>query len=188
MAMKNPQRILVLILVALGLGVSSCSTYNSMIEQREEVTKSWSEIENQLQRRNDLIPNYVETVKGYATHEQEVFTKVAESRAKLAGAQTVEDKMNASNQLSGALARLLVIAEQYPELKANQNFTALQDELAGTENRIAVARGRYNEAAKNYNAYIQKFPQLVLARAFKFDAKPYFEAPAEAQKAPQVKF
>lgn len=186
--MKIPKIFLVLILAALGLGVSNCSMYNSMVEQREEVNKSWSEIENQLQRRNDLIPNYVETVKGYATHEQEVFTKVADSRAKLAGAQSVEDKMNASNQLSGALSRLIAIAEQYPELKANQNFMGLQDELAGTENRIAVARMRYNDAVKNYNTFIQHFPQLVFARIFKFDKRPYFEAPAEAKKAPQVKF
>jgi LemA protein len=159
-----------------------------MVTMREEVDKSWSNVDTQMQRRNDLIPNLVETVKGYAAHESKIFTEVAESRSKLAGAATPEDKIKAYNEQTGALARLLAIAENYPDLKANQNFIGLQDELAGTENRIAVARLRYNDAAKHYNAYIQQFPALIIARIFKFEKKPYFEAPEEAKKVPQVKF
>ena len=186
--MKRAVRLLAFSLFALSFVLGGCNIYNRMVELDEEVEKSWSEIENQLQRRNDLIPNYVETVKGYAKHEKEIFIKVAEARSKLAGARTREEKIKASNQLSTALARLLVIVERYPELKANQNFIRLQDELAGTENRIAVARRRYNEAVKEYNAYIRKFPQVIFARIFGFEKKPYFEAPESAKEVPKVKF
>ena len=186
--MKKLGFFLVLVIMALGFGVSSCTTYNSMVTMREEVDKSWSNVDAQMQRRNDLIPNLVETVKGYAAHESKIFTEVAESRSKLSGASTPEDKIKAYNEQTGALARLLAIAENYPDLKANQNFIGLQDELAGTENRIAVARLRYNDAAKEYNAYIQQFPNLIIARIFKFEKKPYFEAPEAAKQVPQVKF
>jgi len=186
--MSGRKKSLILGLILVALSLSQCAIYNQMVEQNEEVSKAWSEIENQLQRRNDLIPNYVETVKGYASHEQEIFTQVAEARSKLAGTQKIEEKMEASNELSLALGRLLMIVEQYPDLKANQNFMQLQDELAGTENRIAVARMRYNEAVKNYNAFIKKFPQLLIARIFKFEPKPYFTAPESAKAVPEVKF
>ena len=186
--MKKLARALILLLFLSSLGLGGCNVYNRMVELDETVERNWSEIEVQLQRRNDLIPNYVETVKGYAQHEKEIFIKVAEARSRLAGAQTRQEKIKASNELSTALARLLVIVERYPELKANQNFIRLQDELAGTENRIAVARRRYNEAVKEYNAYIRKFPQLIIARMFGFEKKPYFEAPESAKEVPEVKF
>jgi LemA protein len=186
--MKKSLKLLPLILIVLGFGLSNCNVYNNMVTMREEADKSWSNVDTQMQRRNDLIPNLVETVKGYATHESAIFTEVAESRSKLSGAATQSDKIKAYNEQSGALARLLAIAENYPDLKANQNFIGLQDELAGTENRISVARQRYNEAAKDYNAYIQQFPQLIIARWLNFQKRPYFEAPEEAKKVPQVKF
>jgi LemA protein len=166
----------------------ACMSYNSMVADQERIDQSWSEIENQLQRRSDLIPNYVETVKGYASHEKEIFVKVAEARAKLAGATQVEDKMKAANEMSTALSRLLVVVENYPQLKADQNFIRLQDELAGTENRIAVARKRYNEAVQDYNTRIRSFPGVIVARIFGFTKRPYFEAPEEAKKVPAVKF
>ncbi len=172
----------------LGLSFGGCTYYNRMVEGDEEVSKSWSEVENQLQRRNDLIPNYVNTVKGFAKQEREVFIKVTEARSKVMKAGSVKEKMDASNQLSGALGRLMVVVERYPDLKSNQNFMALQDELAGTENRIAVARMRYNEAVKSYNAYIRKFPQLLISKSFGFESKPYFEAPEEAKELPEVAF
>jgi len=177
----------VLLLGILALMTNACG-YNRLVAQEEQVEQSWSEVENQLQRRSDLIPNLVETVKGYATHEREVFTQIAESRSKLAGAGTREEKIEAANQLSSALSRLLVIVERYPELKANQNFIRLQDELAGTENRIAVARRRYNEAVRRYNTSVRRFPTLIWAKLFGFDKKPYFEAPEEAKQAPKVEF
>ena len=147
----------------LALSLNACG-YNALVSQQESVDQAWSEVENQLQRRNDLIPNYVETVKGYATHEKEVFTKIADARAKLGGAGTVQQKMEASNELSSALSRLLVVVERYPDLKANQNFIRLQDELAGTENRIAVARNRYNDAVKTYNKAVRYFPTNLTAK------------------------
>jgi LemA protein len=174
--------------LTFAFGFSGCTYYNTMVEGDEEVSRAWSEVEVQLQRRNDLIPNYVNTVKGFAKQEREVFIKVTEARSRVAGAGSMKEKMDASNELSGALARLLVVVERYPELKSNQNFMALQDELAGTENRLAVARMRYNEAVKGYNAYIRKFPQLIMARSFGFEKKPYFEAPEEAKQVPKVEF
>lgn len=168
--------------------LSGACGYNRLVSEEEAVDQAWSEVENQLQRRNDLVPNLVETVKGYAAHEKEIFTQIAESRAKLGGARTVEEKIGAANELSGALSRLLLIVERYPDLKANQNFIRLQDELAGTENRIAVARRRYNEAVKAFNTSVRKFPTLIIARIFGFSKKPYFEAPEEAKAVPKVDF
>ncbi len=185
--MKRKVLALVLFLIA-GNGFGACTYYNTMVEGDEEISRAWSEIDNQLQRRNDLIPNYVETVKGYAQQEREVFIKVTEARSRVANAGSIKEKMDASNELSGALARLLVVMERYPELKSNQNFMALQDELAGTENRLAVARKRYNDAVKNYNAYIRKFPQLIISRIFGFEARPYFEVPEEVKEVPKVEF
>lgn len=163
-------------------------TYNSLVRMDEGVKGAWAQVENQLQRRYDLIPNYVETVKGYAKHEQEVFIRVTEARSKAAGAATMEDKIGANNALSSALARLLVVVERYPELKANTNFIRLQDELAGTENRIAVERRRFNETVKAYNTRIRSFPTNVIAGMFGFEKAAFFEVPKDRQQVPQVAF
>lgn len=163
-------------------------TYNELVTMDEGVKGAWAQVENQLQRRYDLIPNYVETVKGYASHEKEVFTRVTEARAKVAGAGSIGSKIEANNQLSSALSRLLVVVENYPQLKANTNFTRLQDELAGTENRIAVERRRYNEAVKAYNIRIRSFPTNLIAGMFGFKKATFFEVPKERQEAPEVKF
>ncbi len=163
-------------------------TYNGLVRMDEGVKAAWAQVENQLQRRYDLIPNYVETVKGYAKHEKEVFIKVTEARSRVAGATKVGDKIEANNQLSSALGRLLVVVERYPELKANTNFIRLQDELAGTENRIAVERRRYNEAVRAYNVRIRSFPTNLIAGMFGFEKATFFEVPKERQEAPKVKF
>lgn len=164
------------------------SSYNGLVSMNENVTGKWSQVENQLQRRNDLIPNLVNTVKGYAAHETEVFKTVSDARAKLGGAKTVAETTAANNEMNSALSRLLVVAENYPDLKANTNFQQLQDELAGTENRIAVARKDYNDAVQSYNAKIKSLPTSLYAGACGFTAKDYFKADAAAQKVPQVKF
>ena len=163
-------------------------TYNGLVRMDEGVKGAWAQVENQLQRRYDLIPNYVETVKGYAKHEKEVFIQVTEARSKVAGAGTIPEKIGANNQLSSALARLLVVVERYPALKANTNFIRLQDELAGTENRIAVERRRFNETVKIYNTKIRSFPTNLVAGMFGFEKAAFFEVPKEKQEAPQVKF
>jgi LemA protein len=163
-------------------------TYNSLVTMDEGVKAAWAQVENQLQRRYDLIPNYVETVKGYAAHEKDVFLRVTEARSKVAGAGSIQDKIEANNQLSSALSRLLVVVERYPDLKANANFIRLQDELAGTENRIAVERRRYNETVKAYNITIRRFPTNLLAGMFGFDQAAFFEVPKERQEAPKVQF
>lgn len=163
-------------------------TYNSLVSMDEGVKGAWAQVENQLQRRYDLIPNYVETVKGYARHEKEVFIKVTEARSRVAGAGNIGEKIKANNQLSSALARLLVVVERYPELKANTNFIRLQDELAGTENRIAVERRRFNETVKVYNIKIRSFPTNLIAGMFGFEKAAFFEVPKERQEAPKVKF
>jgi LemA protein len=182
-----PTTRLAVLLLVTALILPGCG-YNRLVGQGEATDAAWSEIDNQLQRRNDLVPNLVETVKGYAGHEQEVLVKVTEARSRVAGAGTPADKMAASNELSGALSRLLVVAEQYPDLKANQNFLRLQDELAGTENRLAVARMRYNDAARAYNTTAKSFPTLITAKIFGFAARDYFEAPPETKAAPKVAF
>lgn len=163
-------------------------TYNRFVVLDEAVKSSWAQVENQLQRRYDLIPNLVETVKGYAKQEKEVLVEVTNARAKVGGAASVEEKIRANNELSSALSRLLVVVERYPELKSNQNFLRLQDELAGTENRISVERRRYNEAVQAYNVAIRSFPANLLAGIYGFQKAAFFEAPAAAKTAPQVKF
>ena len=163
-------------------------TYNRLVTMDESVKGAWAQVENQLQRRYDLIPNYVETVKGYAAHEKEVFVKVTEARSRVGGATSVPDKIQANNTLTAALSRLLVVVERYPDLKANANFIRLQDELAGTENRIAVERRRYNEAVKAYNIAIRSFPTNLIAGMFGFEKATFFEVPKERQEAPKVKF
>ena len=163
-------------------------SYNGVVTANENVNGKWSQVETQLQRRSDLIPNLVNTVKGYSAHESQVFTDVANARAKLAGAQNVSEAAQANGELSGALSRLLAISENYPQLKANTNFIQLQDELAGTENRLAVARKDYNDAAQAYNAKIKSFPTVLVARMMGFQERSYFKADPQAQRAPQVKF
>ncbi|GIW43560.1 MAG: hypothetical protein KatS3mg077_0842 [Candidatus Binatia bacterium] len=175
------------LLSSVVVAISGCG-YNTMVELHEQVDAAWAQVENQLQRRNDLIPNLVEVTKAYAKHEQEIFIKVAEARSRLIGAATREEKIAAANELNSALARLLAIAERYPDLKANQQFARLSDELAGTENRIATERRRYNEAVRQYNAYIKKLPQRFIAQAFGFQEEKYFEAQPGAEAVPKVQF
>jgi len=191
--MKRTGIVLVVILLLLIIGAISIfgfvqRAYNSFVAAEEGVNGAWAQVENQLQRRFDLIPNLVETVRGYATHEREVFTQVTEARAKVGGAATIEDKIGAQNQLSAALSRLLLVVENYPQLKADQNFIRLQDELAGTENRISVERRRYNEVVQAYNIMLRTFPRNIIANLFGFKRAAFFEAPGEAKTAPQVKF
>jgi LemA protein len=178
--------ILILIIVVPFLYLKG--TYNTLVTMDEGVKAAWAQVENQLQRRYDLIPNYVETVKGYAAHEKEVFLKVTEARSKVVGAKSINDKIQANNQLSSALSRLLVVVERYPDLKANTNFIRLQDELAGTENRIAVERRRFNETVRIFNTKIRSFPTNMIAGIFGFEKAAFFEVPKERQEAPKVKF
>ncbi|HEY8551160.1 MAG TPA: LemA family protein [Vicinamibacterales bacterium] len=176
-----------MLVAAVLVALPGCS-YNRFTALEESIKGAWGEVQNQLQRRNDLIPNLVETVKGFAAQEREILETVAESRAKLAGAQTPEDTIRAANEQSSALSRLLVIVENYPQLKSDANFQRLMDELAGTENRIAVARRRYNEQIQAYNTLRRRFPSNVTAKMFGFKEYPYFEAPPEAQQVPKVDF
>jgi len=175
------------VLAVLAFTLSGCS-YNKFTTQEEAIKGAWGEVQNQLMRRNDLIPNLVETVKGYATHEEGVFKEIADSRAKLAGAKTPAESIEAANQQSSALARLLVVVENYPNLKANEQFNRLMDELSSTENRLTVARMRYNERIQEYNTTRRKFPSNMTAKVFGFKEYPYYEAPASAQAAPKVDF
>lgn len=163
-------------------------SYNGLVTMNENVNGKWSQIENQLQRRADLIPNLVSTVKGYAAHEQQAIQSVADARAKLAGAQGPAAKAQANADLNNSLSRLLVIAENYPNLKADKNFRALMDELSGTENRIAVARKDYNDAVQVYNTKIRSFPTTIFAGMMGFGSKEYFKAEEGAQQVPKVQF
>ena len=178
----------VIALLAIGAYSFFAGNYNKFVGLDQAVKSSWAQVENQLQRRFDLIPNLVETVKGYAKHEKDVLIEVTNARAKVGGAGTVPDKIAANNELSGALSRLLLVVERYPDLKANQNFLHLQDELAGTENRIAVERMRYNDAVKVYNQTIKSFPANLLAGMYGFKDAAFFDAPKEAKEAVKVKF
>lgn len=175
------------VLGAILLAMSGCG-YNETVDLHERVDAAWAQVENQLQRRTDLIPNLVEVTKGYATHEKEIFTAVADARSKLIGAGSREEKIDAANDLGGALSRLLALSERYPDLKANTQFTRLSDELAGTENRIATERRRYNEAVREYNTRIRQIPTNLTARLFGFKEEKYFEAPVQAQQVPKVEF
>jgi LemA protein len=186
--MATYTRRFVLLGILLATSALSGCSYNRFVSQEEAVKAQWAQVQNQLQRRNDLIPNLVETVKGYASHEKEVFQQIAESRAKLSGAQTPADAIAAANQQTAALARLLVIAEAYPNLKANEQFNRLSDELAGTENRISVERMRYNERVQEYNTSRRQFPGVITAKLFAFKDYPLFEAPTSAQQVPKVSF
>jgi LemA protein len=174
-----------LLLIGIGVAGSYVERRNTMVQQKEAIKGAWAQVDNVIQRRADLVPNLVETVKGFATQEQEVFGNIANARAALGGARTPAETIEANNQLSGALARLLVIVENYPELKSNQNFIRLQDELAGTENRIAVERRRYNEAVQQYNTTIQLFPNNIVASLSGFTREDaYFRTSEEARQAP----
>lgn len=187
--MKKSTIVLIVILAVVAIAAfSMIGSYNGLAASREAVDSAWAGIETQLQRRTDLIPNLVETVKGYAAHEEEILTSLADARAKLAGASTPDEMAAADGELSSAISRLLVVVENYPDLKADQNFIALQDELAGTENRIAVARGDYNAAAETYNAKIRVFPTNVLAGMFGFERVEYFKAAEGASTPPVVSF
>jgi len=173
--------------ILFAVGITGCG-YNEMVSMREQIESAWSQVENQLQRRNDLIPNLVSVTKGYAEHERAIFDAVADARARMLSATTRDEKIDASQQLTGALGRLLAISERYPNLKADQQFARLSDELAGTENRIAVERMRYNDAVRAYNSYIKSIPRVIYARAMGFEPQKYFEAPAEARTVPKVDF
>jgi len=175
------------VLMAVALLCSGCG-YNTMVSLKEQIDSAWAQVENQLQRRNDLVPNLVEVTKGYAAHEKEIFTRVAEARSRLIGAGSRAEKIDAADNLSGALSRLLAIAENYPQLKADAQFARLSDELAGTENRIATERRRYNDTVREYNTFIKKFPQTLVARITGFETEKYFEAAKGAEEVPKVNF
>ena len=175
------------LLAAIAIGLSGCS-YNQFVGQEEAIKAQWAQVENQLQRRNDLIPNLMETVKGVAQQERDVFGQIADSRAKLAGAQTPQQTIEAANEQSTALARLLVVVENYPQLRSNDQFARLMDELSGTENRIAVERMRYNERVQAYNTSRRQFPSNITAGIFGFEEYPLFNAPPEAERVPKVDF
>ena len=179
----------VIILLVIMVFGSYFKHYNSFITLEEEIDGKWAEVENNLQRRADLIPNLVATVKGYARHEEEVFSRIAEARSRLLSASGgVNDKVEAASEFESALGRLMVLVEAYPEVKADQRFAELQDELAGTENRLAVARMRYNEAVKVYNARIRRFPGRIVAGMMDLEKRAYFEATEVAREVPQVNF
>ncbi|MFC1478144.1 LemA family protein [Candidatus Margulisiibacteriota bacterium] len=187
--MKNFGVVLVVLLIILiTAGGWFFGTRNNLIGMDENIKAKWAQVENQMQRRYDLIPNLVNTVKGYARHEKEIFTQIAEARAKLAGAKTVRNKIRASNAMEGALSRLLVIVERYPNLKASANFTRLMDELAGSENRMAVARKFYNEAVQVYNRTIRMFPASIVATISNFEKADYFQVEEIVKSVPTVSF
>lgn len=186
-----------LIIMALAMPLFTSCGYNTMVDKSEAVDASWAQVENVYQRRADLIPNLVNTVKGYAEHEKETLQGVIEARSKATSVNINADNLNqaslaqfqqAQDGLSSALSKLMVVMERYPDLKANQNFMDLQAQLEGTENRIAVERKKFNEATQGYNAYIKKFPRVIYASWFDFEKKPYFKAEAGSEKAPKVEF
>ncbi len=196
--MKKSTIILIAVVVVIFFMISNAiGKYNTMVTMEEGVDAAWSQVENVYQRRADLIPNLVATVKGYAEHEKETFTAVTEARSKVNNInlegivnnpQAMKNFQQSQGQLSGALSKLMVVMERYPELKANQNFLDLQTQLEGTENRIAVERGRFNKAAQAFNTLIRRFPGSLYAGMFGFEKKAYFEAESGAEKAPKVEF
>jgi LemA protein len=202
--MKKGMKVFLIVLAVVLLLIFSlyrfwAGNYNAMVQKSETVDAAWAQVQNQYQRRFDLIPNLVNTVKGYASHESEVFTNIADARSRAGGVLQVSDEVlnnpesfarfqQAQNELGSALQRLLVITENYPELKADQNFLALQDQLEGTENRIGTERKRFNDVVRDYNTFIRQFPRVIIANMSDFTAKQYFTAGTEAQSAPQVQF
>lgn len=178
-----------LIIILVLLIVSFISVYNGIVTKNETITAKWAQVENQLQRRNDLIPNLVNTVKGYAAHERTVFAEVTNARSQWAKASTLDEKVKAAGATDAALARLLLVVENYPNLKADQTFLKLMDELSGTENRIAVERMRYNEAVRDFNVTVRMFPGNLVAGMFGYKpATEYFKAEEKAKTVPEVKF
>jgi len=187
-SMTRQTRLGFAVAIVATMWVSSGCSYNKFTTQEEAIKAQWGQVENQMQRRSDLIPNLVETTKGLAQQEKDVFQAVADARTKLAGAKTPSDKIEASNAESTALNRLLVIVENYPQLKSDQAFLRLMDELAGTENRLATERMRYNEKVQEYETSRKKFPANVTAKVFGFKGYPYWEVPASAKVTPKVDF
>jgi LemA protein len=195
--MKIVKKIAFAVLTVVAMSSLTSCNYNSLVEKQQNVDQAWAQVENQYQRRADLIPNLVNTVKGYSTHEEETLTKVIEARAKATSVTINADDLTeenlaryqaAQNELSGALKSLLAVTEAYPDLKANENFLNLQAQLEGTENRISTERMRYTEVVRDYNSAIKKFPTTIYAGWFGFKEKPQFKAEAGAEKAPEVKF
>lgn len=178
----------ILVVVLLLGAVYLWNVYNQLVSMDEAIKSAWAQVENQFQRRTDLIPNLVATVKGYAAHEREVLEGIADARARMAGAKSLAEKMNASNALDLALGRLLVVVERYPNLKADRSFTRLMDELAGTENRLAVERKRYNDLVQGYNSRIRRVPERTVAGLFRFEQASYFLVAESARTAPTVEF
>jgi LemA protein len=185
MTRRTAVQILAVSLAALPL--TGCS-YNKFVGQEEAIKAQWAQVENQLQRRNDLIPNLVETTKGFAQHEESVYKDIADARSQLLSAKSPEETISAANRQTSALGRLLAVVENYPQLKSNEQFNRLMDELSGTENRLAVARQRYNEAVQEYNTSRRQFPANLTAKLFSFKDYPFFEAPPDARQAPKVNF
>ncbi len=186
MNLKSPLVILAGGLILIGLVLMS--TYNGLVTKGQQVDAQWAQVETQYQRRFDLIPNLVETVKGYFKQEQDVFGQIAEARTRYSGAATPSEKAQAATGVESALGRLLVIIENYPDLKSNQTVLGLMDELAGTENRVSVERKKYNDLVRDYNTTVKKFPTMFIAQLFGFGDKAYFEAAEAAEAAPTVKF
>lgn len=178
----------VIILAAVVVGSTFVSKWNQLVTMDTDIKAKWAQVDNQLQRRNDLIPNLVETVKGFAAQEKSIMESIANARAKMAGGGSVQDRIAASNELSSALSRLLVVVENYPQLKSNVTFNRLMDELAGTENRLSVERKRYNDSVQVYNTTIRQFPSNLIASILGFKEQPFFQVPEAARQAPQVKF
>jgi LemA protein len=186
--MKSIRKTVIVFALSMTALASSGCSYNNFVGQEEAIKAQWAQVENQLQRRNDLIPNLVESVKGIMQQEQDVFGRIADSRAKLSGATTPEQRMQAANEQSAALARLLVVMENYPQLQSNESLARLMDELSGTENRIAIARMRYNEQVQAYNTLRRSFPSNITGGLFGFKEHALFDAPKEAESVPRVNF
>jgi LemA protein len=188
MSVQNAPRTLTAVFLLLCLAAGSGCSYNRFTASEEAIKAQWGQVENQMQRRSDLIPNLVASVQGFAAQEREVLQAVADARAKMAGATTPAERIAGANAESSALARLLVVVENYPQLKSNEVFMRLMDELAGTENRLATERGRYNERLNEYNTLRRRFPSNITAAIFGFDEYPYYDAPPEAAQVPKVDF
>jgi LemA protein len=182
------KRALIALAVIFVIAAGAVNQRNSLMSLDETVNAAWSQVDTQLQRRSDLIPNLVATVQGFAAQEREVLADISSARAQLAGAGSVREAAESYDQLQGALSRLLVVVENYPDLRSNENFIRLQDELAGTENRVAVARGRYNDAVRQFNTRIRQFPGSLVSRSLGLVARDYFEITEEARQVPQVQF
>lgn len=186
--MKGARWLIILLVIVIVVGGFFASRYNSLVGMEENVKGRWAQVENQLKRRADLIPNLVEVVKGYAAHEEEVLTQITEARSSFNASNTPAEYAEANAQFERALSNLYVVVENYPELKANQNFSELQYELAGTENRIAAERMRYNEAVEEFNRTIRRFPTNIIAGIFGFEEKQYFEINEQDMEVPEVNF